>query len=79
MEELFRRVMARPPTSAEAELIAGIYREQLELFRSDPSAAQQLVQAGRYRRPEGLDPAQHAAWTAVANALMNTDEAITRE
>jgi hypothetical protein len=28
---------------------------------------------------EGVDAAEQAAWTLVANALLNLDEALTRE
>ena len=38
-----------------------------------------LVKAGRYPAPNNMDPAEHAAWTAVANVLLNLDETITRE
>ena len=51
------------------ELIA----QQLEEFKSDPKAAQQIAGA------KNADSARLAAWTAVARVLLNLDETITRE
>jgi hypothetical protein len=45
-------------------------------FEKDPSPARPLVPDGS---PQGADARQLAAWTAVARALLNLDEFITRE
>ena len=50
-----------------------------EQYRKDPDAAKKLLRVGESPVPAGLDPAELAAWTLVGNALLNTDEAITRE
>ena len=44
----------------------------------DETAAKALIAAGRAPRPPELDAAEHAAWTAVANVILNLDETITR-
>jgi hypothetical protein len=45
----------------------------LASFVKDPVAAEKVAPKG------SKDPAEAASWTAVARALMNTDEFITRE
>jgi hypothetical protein len=48
-------------------------------FRADAEAAKQLLAVGESKRDEALDPAEHAAWTMVANLILNLDETITKE
>ena len=43
------------------------------------NAAQALITAGKYPPAKNLDPAEHAAWTGLANILLNLDETLTRE
>jgi hypothetical protein len=50
--------------------------EHLARFRADAGAATRVV--GSYA-VSGIDAAEQAAWTLVANALLNLDEALTRE
>ena len=42
-------------------------------------AAQALLSVGSRPRDESLDPAEHAALTAVCLAILNLDESLTRE
>ncbi|MFQ5731633.1 MAG: DUF1553 domain-containing protein [Planctomycetaceae bacterium] len=75
----FRLVTARKPNKAELRVLRETYNEQLSHYRKNTESAQKLVQAGTFARPNHRDVTQHAAWTAIANALLNLDEAITRE
>ena len=52
------------------------YNRHLERFRKDPEAAARVLKGYAIA---GVDPAEQAAWTLVANALLNLDEALTRE
>ncbi len=69
---------ARPPAEPELETVAAFQEQQADSFRAAPDAAQ-AVAPGPDKAPKGFDPATAASWTAVARALMNTDEFITRE
>ena len=79
LENAFRVLTARFPTAQER----GILQARLETLRrqyaADPEAARLLVTTGEAARPESLDPAEHAAWTALCSLLMNLDETLTRE
>ena len=52
------------------------FNDHAPRFRRDPRAAAVVIKG--YAVP-GVDPAEQAAWTLVANALLNLDEALTKE
>jgi hypothetical protein len=72
----FRLVVTRTPSSGEVDRILASYTGLLARFRTDPAAAARVI--GRYAAG-GSDAAEQAAWTLVANALLNLDEALTKE
>jgi hypothetical protein len=72
----FRLVATRTPRPDEVARIVASFTQQLDRFRKDPGAAARVVKGSAV---EGTDPAEQAAWTLVANALLNLDEAITKE
>jgi len=74
----FQLALARPPAGRELALLLGIAREQLEVYRRDHGAAEQLLAVGEAVRNQSLDPAELAAWTIVASVLLNLDETITK-
>jgi hypothetical protein len=69
-------VTSRPPSAKELDRIVGSYRTHLERFRTDPDAAARVIKGYAV---DGIDPAEQAAWTLVANALLNLDETLTKE
>jgi hypothetical protein len=73
-----RLCVSRPPTAKEAEILLSLYGENLEKYRKDPEAATKMAKGGMAEVPKGLDPAELAAWTVVANVLLNLDETITK-
>jgi len=79
LEFAFRVAVARPPEPAEREVLKATYEQQRAHYREHPEAAEQLVQGGSASKTEKLDSIELAAWTAVANVLLNLDETITRE
>jgi hypothetical protein len=72
----FRLVATRTPTLAEVDRILASYQRQLERFQKDPAAAGKTITGFEV---VDIDAAQQAAWTLVANALLNLDEALTKE
>ena len=75
----FRLVVARTPTDAERQTLLGVYESQRVKLAGDRDAATKLASAGESPRPTNLDAVEHAAWTSVANVILNLDESITRE
>ena len=75
----FRLVTARRPEAAEQAVLARVLERSRERFHRDPSAAEKLLATGESPRPAQLEPIEHAAYTLLANLLLNLDEAITKE
>jgi hypothetical protein len=72
----FRLVVTRAPKPEEVDRIAASYTRHLDRFRQEPEAAARVIKG---QSATGVDPAEQAAWTLVANALLNLDEALTRQ
>lgn len=79
LDEVCRRILSRPPSQAERDLLLRLLRDEQERFRMHPGDAARLATHGAAPPGEGLDRVAVAAWATVASAVMNTDEAITRE
>ncbi len=75
----FRLATARPPTAAEAGILAGRLAAVRAQFASDRPAAEKLAAAGEAARSSGLDSVEHAAWTALCSLLLNLDEVLSKE
>jgi mono/diheme cytochrome c family protein len=72
----FRLCVARTPKQPELDRIMAAFAQHLEQFRRDPDRARQVI--GGIEVP-GAGVAEQAAWTLVANALLNLDETLTKE
>ena len=74
----FRVSTARTPDESERRVLLGIYNSVLHDYQQDMAAATSLVSVGESKRDESLDVAELAAWTIVANAILNLDETVTK-
>ena len=79
LAQAFRLATARPPTAAEAGILSGRLSAARAQFTADRPAAEKLTGAGEAPRPTGLDPVEHAAWTALCSLLLNLDEVLSKE
>jgi hypothetical protein len=78
----FRRCVSRAPTDEELGVLLDLLRRQGERFRRDGAEPWALAADDPATPPElpaGVEPADAAAWTAVARVLLNLDETITKE
>jgi hypothetical protein len=71
-------VVARLPEPAEREALTALYKRRRAAFAADSPAACALLGAP-HEEINSADAADQAAWVLVANALLNLNEAITRE
>jgi hypothetical protein len=75
----FRLVTSRKPTAGESAVLLKVYESELAEFQADADAATKLLGYGAAKRNEALDVNELAAWTMVANMILNLDEAVTKE
>lgn len=74
----FRRAVARNITQAELSVLDGLLEKHLDDYKSDPSAAKEVLSVGARPIPADIDKTELAAWTSVARVILNLHETITR-
>lgn len=74
----FRTVVSRSPDDSEVALIVRLYQMNLNSHRTVSGTASKLLGVGLIPSPSDIDPAELAAWTHAARALLNLHEAISR-
>jgi len=79
VELAFRLVLARQPTAEERQVLLDSVRRLQREFGANTADAKKLLQTGDSKRDETLDPVEHAAYTALCSAILNTDEALSKE
>ncbi|TWT77046.1 Planctomycete cytochrome C [Posidoniimonas polymericola] len=77
--ELFELATLRPPTSDESATLVGLYERSHERYAADPEAASELVATGTTPRRAEVNAEVVAAWTLVANTVLNLDEVLVNE
>jgi hypothetical protein len=74
----FFRALGRKPTPVERGTLADLYRKNLARFQAAPDDAKQLIHVGEAPLAGDAAPADLAAMTTVARAILNLHETITR-
>lgn len=75
----FRLCVARQPDSGELKQLLAYWTQQADRFKQGANAKEALTLVGDMAWPEGLPVWEEAAWTIVANVLLNLDETITKQ
>ena len=75
----FRSATARQPKAAERNLLTSTLDHYRARYAAAPDEAAALLNEGESERDKSLDPAEHAAHTAVASLILNMDEVMTKE
>jgi hypothetical protein len=70
-KEIFRRVLTRPPSEDEVQMLTAFFADQRTRFEKKEIDAEKFA-GGKE------DAVNRAAWTAVSRAVMNLDEAVTK-
>jgi hypothetical protein len=78
LQRLWQLVLLRSASADEIDQLLGLLERQRSRFAGDHEAAQQLLSVGALRVDEAIDPAELAAWTVIAQTVLNLDEAITK-
>jgi hypothetical protein len=76
--EMFRMLTGRKPGDSEKKILNRLYKEQLDFFQANPEQAENFLKTGDAAADKELAPARLAAAGAVANVLLNFDEAVMK-
>jgi Protein of unknown function (DUF1553) len=70
--DIFRRCLTRPPDAEESAMLVDFAHRERQRLTNDKRDAAKLAGG------DGSNVAERATWTAVARAILNLDETITR-
>jgi hypothetical protein len=73
-----RLCLCRTPDPAQVDVLSALFRREHEHYRQDAEAARALATEPLGPLPAGMDAAEVAAWTTVANVLLNLDGVLTK-
>jgi hypothetical protein len=79
LASVFRRATARAPSTEELRILTRGLARQRERFQNDPAAARLYIRHGESPLDAATDPVELAAYTAMAEVILNLDETITKE
>ena len=75
----FQLVTGRPPSDAELQVLQSALAQYRQAYRNRRKAAQRLLSVGDSPYDQSVDPIELAAYTVLANMMLNLDETITCE
>ncbi len=78
LQNAFLLVLSRSPSDRETQRLLTLREEALAVYRQDAKKAMEMATDPIGPVPPGADPAELAAWTAVANVLLNLDETLMK-
>jgi hypothetical protein len=73
-----RLCLCRPPSDAQVRQVVALYQSEEQHYRQDEKSALQLATDPLGPLPAGQTAPQLAAWTVVANVLLNMDAVLTK-
>ena len=73
----WRLALGRVPAEKERGILEKTLAEQLATYGQDPAAASALLKVGDAPKAGNASDAELAAWTTIANVLLNLNETIT--
>jgi hypothetical protein len=73
-----RLCLARPAQGEQIRDLVDLYKSELAYYQKNAAAAEQLATQPLGKLPDGMSAAEAAAWTVVANVLLNMDGVLTK-
>ena len=74
----FELATARQPDEEESKVLLSTFHTHLKEFTANQEAAESLIRIGELPADETFAAAELAAWTMLANLLLNLDEVLTK-
>ncbi|MCR9292343.1 MAG: DUF1553 domain-containing protein [bacterium] len=78
LERMYRWCTARKPSTQVMRELESLLQYQREAYLGDSEAAQALISNGGPLSNAPADPGELAAWTMVANVVLNLDEVVCK-
>jgi len=78
LDFIAKRILVRPLRSEEVKIVQQSLEALLAHYRSQPGDAQKLMTVGESRPDATMDVPALAAWTMLANQLLNLDEVLNK-
>jgi hypothetical protein len=78
LTHMFRLALGRKPDAKELAELLTAYRDNLAEYSQDIESAKKLITIGETKPDAKLSPGELAAWTMVANLVLNLDEVINK-
>ena len=75
---MLRRATLRAPAPQDVADLVGVYRTQQETYTKDPESAKKAIAFGDVPPDPSIPPPELAAWTLVANVILNLDEFLNK-
>ena len=79
LDYAMRRCLSRPPTSEERNRYTQFLNRQIERYRQHQDEARQLLNEEETPGEPTAELAGRAAWTLLANVLLNLDETMSKQ
>jgi len=73
-----KSLLARPFCEEEAKIVSANLNDLLAFYKAHQDDAKQLIAVGESKADPNMDPSALAAWTMLANQLMNLDEVLNK-
>ncbi|MDX1948471.1 MAG: DUF1553 domain-containing protein [Pirellulaceae bacterium] len=78
LDLLAKRLLCRPLRAAELTIVRQSLADLLAYYQAHPDDAKKLISEGDSKADAAIDPALLAAWTMLANELLNLDEVLNK-
>jgi len=78
LEFLYRTVLSRKPDAEEIRIVTAALTKQLKLFAAEGDAATKAIHVGESEPKKVAADLATAAWTMIANLVLNLDETVVR-
>jgi hypothetical protein len=75
---LFRLATARTPDATELAVLTETLADHRATYKANVEAAKKLIVLGETKPDAQLDPSELAAWTMIANLVLNLDEVLNK-
>jgi mono/diheme cytochrome c family protein len=75
---MFRSATCRKPDATELAELSATYRDLLAQYQKDTESAKKLIASGSTKPDASAPPAELAAYSMIANLILNLDEVLTK-